>query len=75
MEPLPENGMIGYVKENDFGDWFITVNSWIKMAAWDVSEELQQTYIKQTAKFISRHLRADGTALSIHHFWVKVRDE
>ncbi|MEH3113196.1 hypothetical protein [Pedobacter terrae] len=72
MEPLPINGMIAYVKDSDFSSWLITINGWIKRVAWDASEELQQSYINDTAKFISEHLRADGTQLTIHHFWVKV---
>ncbi|MEO6976908.1 MAG: hypothetical protein ABI113_00975 [Mucilaginibacter sp.] len=72
MEPLPVNGMIAYIKENDFASWLTIVNGWIKKITWDTSEELQQTYINDTAKFISQHLRTDGTALELHHFWVEV---
>jgi hypothetical protein len=72
LEPLPVNGMIAYIKDNEFENWFTTVNGWIKQIAWDASEELQTTYIDTTAKFLSEHLRSDGSKLTIHHFWVKV---
>lgn len=71
-ELLPVNGMIAYVKENDFTSWHSTVNGWIRAIKWNASEELQQSYIDATAKFISQHLRADGSELVLHHFWVKV---
>lgn len=72
MVPIMENGMIAYIKENDFKDWLIAINGWIGEAKWEVYEELQQVYVNATAKFISRHSRADGSALTIHHFWVMV---
>lgn len=72
MQPLPINGMIAYIKENDYAGWHTEVNNWIKGAKWDASEELQEGYINTTAKFISQHLRSDGSELTLHHFWVKV---
>jgi hypothetical protein len=72
IKPLPINGMIAYIKENDYASWHTAVNNWIKGAKWDASEELQAGYISTTAKFISQHLRSDGSELTLHHFWVKV---
>ena len=69
---LPENGMIAYVKENDFTHWHSQVNQWITDASWPDTELLQKVYFNQTAKLMSKHVRDDQTNFTLHHFWVNV---
>ena len=69
---LPINGMIAYIKKQDFTYWHTKVNQWIKDANWDDSELLTQKYPTQQDKYISQHPRKDGTHVTLHHFWVLV---
>jgi hypothetical protein len=70
--PLLENGLIAFVKENDFEHWYKKINQWILDANWDSSEQLQKVYFKTTAKFISNHPRINTADVKLHHFWVNV---
>jgi hypothetical protein len=71
---LEENGMIAYIKENDFEHWLGQVNQWILDASWDESEKLEKVYIETIAKLKSKHTRLDDakSALTLYHFWVYV---
>ncbi|TAE74419.1 MAG: hypothetical protein EAZ85_04755 [Bacteroidetes bacterium] len=69
---LPENGMIAYIKEQDFDYWFDKINEWIKEAGWCYSEILYTKYPNRDDIFISTHSRTDGSNVILHHFWVKV---
>lgn len=70
---LPENGMIAYIKEQDFDYWHCKVNLWITGGAkWDISEILNLKYPNRDDIFISTHSRTDGSTVILHHFWVKV---
>jgi hypothetical protein len=69
---LPENGMIAYVKENDFQFWLDKINQWILDANWGETEKLEKKYFKPIAKLISKHTRLDNSDLILHHFWVNV---
>jgi len=69
---LPENGLIAYIKENDFPYWHTKINQWILDAKWHKSEQLQKIHINTTAKFKSTHSRVDDSEVVLHHFWVNV---
>lgn len=69
--PIAINGMIAYIKEQDFAHWHTKVNQWIKEANWEDSELLTQKYPPQQDKYISKHPRKDGN-VTLHHFWVMV---
>lgn len=69
---LPENGMIGYVKEHTFEHWHIEVNKWVTDAGWDISEYLMKTDFSKVASLHSKHKRKNGDALVLHHWWVMV---
>lgn len=69
---IHENGMIAYVKENDFQTWLDRINQWILDANWGETEKLEKKYFKTTAKLISKHTRLDNSDLILHHFWVNV---
>jgi len=69
---LTENGLIAYVKENDFTHWHKKINQWILDAGWHSSEQLQKIQINTTAKLKSTHPRIDGSQVVLHHFWVNV---
>ena len=70
--PLPENGMIAYIKENDFEHWHSKVNQWVLDAGWGGAEQLTKEYFKEIGKLTSKHQRTNGETLLLHHFWVKV---
>ncbi len=73
LELLPENGLIAFVKKEQFEHWLPTINQWIKDVEWDESEQLQKVYFNTTtAKLLSKHKRVDGSDLTLHHFWVYV---
>lgn len=68
---LPENGIIAYVKDNDFDFWLKQINQWVLDASWSNSEKLEKVFFNTTAKLISKHNR-DESSLILHHFWVKI---
>lgn len=70
---LPENGLVGYVKDEEFEDWFDKINQWILAAEWDDSELLKFVSMTNTARLISVHRRKSNTPVTLHHFWVKVK--
>jgi hypothetical protein len=86
--PLPINGMLAYIKEQDFDYWQEQVNEWILDARsptksreklhWSPCERLEFVDIDNPqnqqifAKLISKHLRIDNSEVTLHHFWVKV---
>lgn len=69
---LPENALIGFLKENDFDFWLQKINQWIRDAKWGESEILEKIYFKSTGKLKSKHSRSDKSDLLLHHFWIKV---
>jgi hypothetical protein len=70
--PLPENGMIAYIKEQDVEYWFSKVNQWVLEAQWDKSEQLEKIYFKQIARLRSKHPRQNASEVILHHFWIDV---
>jgi hypothetical protein len=70
--PLPESGMIAYIKENDFNFWFDKINQWVIDASWGESEKLEEIYFESIAKLKSKHIRVDNSEVILHHFWVHV---
>ena len=70
--PLFENGMIAYIKENDFDYWFSKVNKWVNDAQWDKSEQLDKLYFKTIGKLFSKHPRQKAPDVSLYHFWIYV---
>jgi hypothetical protein len=69
---LAENGLIAYIKENDFQYWLDKSNAWITEANWESSEYLQPNYFDKIGKLKSTHERKDKSAVTLHHFWVNV---
>lgn len=67
---LSINGMIAYIKENDFDYWFCKVNNWILEAQWGKSEQLKKIYFKSIAKLVSNHTRLNAPDVSLFHFWI-----
>lgn len=70
--PLSKNGMIAYIKENDFDYWFSKVNKWVIDAQWDKSEQLDKLYFKTIGNLFSRHPRQNASDVSLYHFWIYV---
>lgn len=67
---LPENGMIGYVKENTFEHWHTKANKWVTDAGWDISEYLMKRDFSKVASLHSKHKRKSGDNLTLYHWWV-----
>ena len=70
--PLSENGMIAYIKEQDFEYWFSKINQWILDAQWNEFEQLEKIYFKSIAKLISKHPCKKASYVSLYHFWISV---
>lgn len=70
--PLEQNGIIAYVKNQDFEYWLSKINSWIQEINWTESEKLKKDYFNSIARLKSLHKRIDGSDLILHHFWIKV---
>lgn len=69
---LSQNGMMGYVENNDFNHWFSTINQWITDASWPNEEKLEIVSFGKIARLKSNHLRKGGSQVILHHFWVNV---
>jgi hypothetical protein len=69
---LPENGMIAFVKEQEYDYWLKRINQWIVEAKWSDSENLKGSTSNSIAKLQSKHLRRSKTYVSLHHYWVTV---
>jgi hypothetical protein len=81
-KPLPENGIVAYVKKDDFTTHENKINQEIIRLAksetpdkfnlvWAESEQLQKT--KFDYKFISNHSRENAPNVKLHHFWGSVK--
>lgn len=71
---LPENGMLGLIKENDFDFWLKKVNQWVIDINWGNAEKLEKIYFSSIAKLKSKHSRSNNAEVLLHHFWIKVVD-
>jgi len=71
-KPLPENGLIAYIKEQNFEYWLLKVNQWISNAQWGESEQLEKIYFRQIAKLLSKHPREKTSEVTLYHFWIYV---
>lgn len=71
--PLSKNGMIAYIKKNDFDYWLSKVNKWVIDAQWDKSEQLDKLYFKTIGKLFSRHPRQNTSDVGLYHFWIYVK--
>lgn len=69
---LSQNGMMAYVKNQDFNHWFSTINQWVTDASWPENEKLEIVSFNKIARLKSNHLRKGGTQVILHHFWVDV---
>lgn len=69
---LSENGLIAYVKAQNFEYWLSKTNQWILDARWDESEQLKKIYFKEIAKLLSKHPREKTSEVTLHHFWIYV---
>ncbi|MCP4371975.1 MAG: hypothetical protein GY797_28230 [Deltaproteobacteria bacterium] len=83
--PLPQNGIIAYVKSGTFEKHFIKINEEIRKIAnkhsqkpddfgltWNISEQLKKIYFKSIAKLFSIHPRQKASNLELYHFWVYI---
>jgi len=72
---LPESGMLGYIKKEDFPFWFSKINKWISDAGWQESEQLVVGYFNSIGRLKSNHQRIGKSEVVLHHFWIYVSVE
>ena len=70
--PIIENGMIAYIKEESFEYWLTMINQWIIDAQWDESEQLTKVYFESIGKCLSKHPRPGAPDVILYHFWIYV---
>jgi len=69
---LPINGMIAYIKQENFEYWHSKINQWVLDASWPKSEKLEKLKFSNIARLKSFHKRKNGADLTLHHFWISV---
>ncbi|MCB0737534.1 MAG: hypothetical protein KDC92_08475 [Bacteroidetes bacterium] len=74
-ELIPFNGMIAYIKEQDFDYWHTQTNTWIEEAGWHDAEKLEKIDFNKIGRLKSIHQRIGGTYVYLDHFWVYVTDQ
>lgn len=72
---LAMNGMIAYIKHNDFKHWHTTIDQWILNTSWPSSEQLSELSFSKAAFLKSIHRRKSGSVLTLYHFWVNVSED
>lgn len=77
--PLSESGMIAFVKSQPLDYWLTKINNWIADANWSDAENLEFSleydHDYTHSKLNSKHLRKDGSYITLHHFWVKINQK
>lgn len=78
---LDFSGILGYVKQEDFAYWQLTINSWIDelindpkdhLLKWDDNDKLSKQHARPiTARYISYNKRSQDT-ITLFHLWVKL---
>lgn len=76
---LSSSAIIGYIQKETFSHWFTQINSWIddliknNPTQWNEKDKLinfTNDLIK--ARSESKHLKVDGTYISLNHLWVSL---
>lgn len=76
---LSSSAIIGYIQKETFSHWFTQINSWIddliknNPTQWNEKDKLinfSENTIK--ARSESKHLKVDGTYISLNHLWVSL---
>jgi hypothetical protein len=76
---LSSSAIIGYIQKETFSHWFTQINSWIddliknNPTQWNEKDKLinfTSDLIK--ARSESKHLKVDGTYISLNHLWVSL---
>lgn len=76
---LSSSGIIAYVKERDFDQWFNTINKWIidlskfPNSIWAASDCLSSLNIAGTrSNCISTNSRVNSEDINLFHIWIKI---
>jgi hypothetical protein len=70
---LERNGIIAYIKANDFIHWHNQISTWVTAEeSYNENEQLVPIYFREIAKLHSEHLRISGTTVKLTHFWVNI---
>lgn len=72
---LPFNGMIAYIKDQDFDYWHNQTNTWIEQAKWSDAEKLQIIDFNEIGHLKSVHQKSGGSKVHLDHFWVYVTEQ
>jgi hypothetical protein len=83
--PLPQSGIIAFVKSGNFEKHKININEKIQTLAtthsqkndefgltWNNSEQLVKVYFNSIGRLSSKHPRKDNSEINLHHFWIYV---
>ncbi|OQY35102.1 MAG: hypothetical protein B6I38_01820 [Anaerolineaceae bacterium 4572_5.1] len=83
--PLPQNGIIAYVKSGAFKEHLGKINKTIQglsnthfqapdefKLTWAKSEQLDEVYFNSIGRLYSKHPRQKTSDISLHHFWIHV---
>ena len=83
--PLPQNGIVAYIKSGTFEKHIIKINQKIQKIAnnhsqkpdvfgltWDDSEQLEKNNFNSIGKLFSKHPRQKASDVSLYHFWIYV---
>lgn len=82
-KPLPQNGIIAFVKSGTFKKHIIKINKTIQKIVnnhsqkldvfgltWNDSEQLEKIYFKSIGKLFSKHPRHNTSDVTLYHFWI-----
>jgi hypothetical protein len=83
---LKYGAIIGYVQENNFDHWFLTINSWIEElvvngtdGVWAMDDKIQKVEFDSSSICVelfsehSRHIKGkESDKIQLYHFWVNL---
>jgi hypothetical protein len=70
---LDRNGIIAYITEGEYANWFSLINTWISGLGWNNDEQLSKNYLDSIGKLTSTHTRISGSKVHLNHFWVYMK--
>ncbi|CAL66344.1 hypothetical protein [Christiangramia forsetii] len=70
----PHCGMLAFVEDSEFEDWFNSVNRWISelIPSWSKNELLELQEVKPFCNHYKSKAEREDNELHIDHFWIKI---
>lgn len=80
---LKRSGMIGYIEQGTFDEWFKNINTWVEDLSktnldvsiiWNKKESLKELKINANVAFcVSKHaIKLTKNKIELAHFWIKL---